>query len=169
MFEIMKYSPLKTGFWLAGLVGLAFFAGGCKPETEGEIGEPFDKVAGISGTWELRAFLQQDLNSPVKEVRDLSEFYIDGVTQPLRITFAADRTYDVDITLGKNFFGPGGTWAFDDDQYPSELILHTPTDTLVYDLGAMTRTFDTSLGIEYERSCGGTSTVRYSFLFDRLP
>jgi hypothetical protein len=165
----MNRKQTTRNFAWAALVLGGLHLTGCKPETQGEIGEPFDKVEGISATWELRAFQQQDLNSPVKEVRDLSEFYIDGVTQPLRLTFHPDRTYEVEISMGKNFFGNGGTWAFDDDTYPSDLFLYTGEDTLVYDLGAMTRTFDQTLGIEYSRDCGGTETVRYTFLFDRLP
>ena len=67
------------------IVAIAFNA--CKPESTGELGDPFDKVAGLEGTWELSSFTQQDLNSPVKETRDLSAFYIDGTVTPLQLTF----------------------------------------------------------------------------------
>lgn len=162
----MKY--FKSTWY--GTLAIALFAlaaaGGCKPEITGELGEPFDKVAGMTGTWVLTSFTQQDLNSPVKEVRDLSHFYIDGNTTPLQLTFAADGTYDVALELGKNYFGDGGNWSFDDPDYPSYLELYS-TDTLVYNLGGMIRPFDNELNIEFRRDCSGTTTVVYTFSFNR--
>ena len=159
------YTALRTVLTLA-MVAMAFNA--CKPESTGELGEPFDKVAGMTGTWELSSFTQQDLNSPVKETRDLSAFYIDGNVTPLQLTFNADRTYSIALEMGKNYFGEGGTWGFDDDLYPTYLELFSATDTLVYNLGGMVREFDQQLAIEYRRDCGGTATNIYTFEFNRL-
>ena len=58
---------------------------GCKPELQGELGEPFPKFEGMIGIWQLGSFSQQDLQSPLKEIRDLSFVYIDGVVTPLLI------------------------------------------------------------------------------------
>ena len=159
------YTSLSAALILA-IVAIAFNA--CKPESTGELGDPFDKVAGMSGTWELSSFTQQDLNSPVKETRDLSAFYIDGTVTPLQLTFNADRTYSVALEMGKNYFGEGGTWGFDDDLYPTYLELFSTADTLVYNLGGMVREFDQQLAIEYRRDCGGTATNIYTFEFNRL-
>ena len=159
------YTSLSAVLILA-IVAIAFNA--CKPESTGELGDPFDKVAGMVGTWELSSFTQQDLNSPVKETRDLSAFYIDGTVTPLQLTFNADRTYSVALEMGKNYFGEGGTWGFDDDLYPTYLELFSTTDTLVYNLGGMVREFDQQLAIEYRRDCGGTATNIYTFEFNRL-
>ena len=100
-----KHISLR-GTLILAIVAISFHA--CKPETTGELGEPFDKVTGMAGTWELSSFTQQDLNSPVKETRDLSAFYIDGTVTPLQLTFNADRTYSVALEMGKNYFGTGG-------------------------------------------------------------
>ena len=159
------YTSLSAALILA-IVAIAFNA--CKPESTGELGDPFDKFAGMAGTWELSSFTQQDLNSPVKETRDLSAFYIDGTVTPLQLTFNADRTYSVALEMGKNYFGEGGTWGFDDDLYPTYLELFSTTDTLVYNLGGMVREFDQQLAIEYRRDCGGTATNIYTFEFNRL-
>ena len=159
------YTSLSTALILA-IVAIAFNA--CKPESTGELSDPFDKVAGMAGTWELSSFTQQDLNSPVKETRDLSAFYIDGTVTPLQLTFNADRTYSVALEMGKNYFGEGGTWGFDDDLYPTYLELFSTNDTLVYNLGGMVREFDQQLAIEYRRDCGGTATNIYTFEFNRL-
>ena len=159
------YTSLSAVLILA-IVAIVFNA--CKPESTGELGDPFDKVAGMVSTWELSNFTQQDLNSPVKETRDLSAFYIDGTVTPLQLTFNADRTYSIALEMGKNYFGEGGTWGFDDDLYPTYLELFSTTDTLVYNLGGMVREFDQQLAIEYRRDCGGTATNIYTFEFNRL-
>lgn len=159
------YTSLSAALTLA-VMAMAINA--CKPESTGELGNPFDKVAGMTGTWELSSFTQQDLNSPVKETRDLSAFYIDGTVTPLQLTFNADRTYSIALEMGKNYFGEGGTWGFDDDLYPTYLELFSTNDTLVYNLGGMVREFDQQLAIEYRRDCGGTATNIYTFEFNRL-
>lgn len=150
----------------------------CKPRTEGEIGEPFDKIAGISGTWELQRFIQQDLNNPIKEERDLSTFYLKDGIVPLRLSFEGEsRSYGVAIEAGRNYFGDGGTWRFDDDVYPSFVTLTTLIDEeeteLVFKLGSMVRTFDNTLRLALDRGCDlGTPdavpTVIYRFEFNRI-
>lgn len=163
--------------WLA-IALVAATLTGCKPENKGELGVPFDKVEGISGTWQLNRFIQKDLNNPIKEERDLSQFYIREGFVPLEITFnGADRSYAVAIETGKNYFGEEGTWRFDNDMYPSFITLTTIVNEeevdLDFKLGSMVRTFDQTLLIELERGCSiGTPdaqpTVIYRFEFNRL-
>jgi hypothetical protein len=160
------------------MVAIVYVPTGCKPETQGELGEPFDKVAGMLGTWQLDSFIQTDLNSPIKEERDLTVFFDNGIVTPMQITFNEDRSYHCLLELGRNYFGEQGFWGFDDDNHPSYLILEstlsdgTPSDTLQYDLGAVIRPFDSAMSIEYDRLCGeGTytsSTVLYSINFNRI-
>jgi hypothetical protein len=169
-----KSSEMKTMNQLRNLIclflaGMCFlFLNSCKPETDGIVGDPFDKVQGMIGTWELSQFTQQDLNSPVKEVRNLSSFFIDGISTPIQLTFNEDRSYAVAIEMGKNYFGEGGTWGFDDDLYPTFLKLYTPADTLSYNLGGMVREFDQDMRIEYRRECGTSATNIYTFEFNRI-
>ena len=167
----------QTGFLIA-FVAIMLILSGCKPKPEGELGEPFDKVAGMLGTWGLTSFIQTDLNNPVKEERDLTSFFDDGIVTPMEITFKEDRSYSVTIELGRNYFGDNGIWGFDDDDHPTYLVLEsleidgTPSDTLQYELGAVIRTFDNTMSIEYNRLCGegatAISTVVYSFNFNRI-
>jgi hypothetical protein len=173
----MKNYINHIGFVVA-LVALIFILSGCKPEPEGELGEPFDKVAGMLGTWGLTGFIQTDLNNPLKEERDLTSFFDDGIVTPMQITFTEDRSYSVAIEMGRNYFGDQGIWSFDDDEHPTYLVLETidiygaPIDTLQYELGSVIRTFDNTMSIEYNRLCGegstATNTVIYSFNFNRI-
>jgi hypothetical protein len=175
----MKTTKITFGrlTWLVIAVMAVAFSG-CKPDSTGELGEPFDKVAGISGTWQLNRFIQKDLNNPIKEERDLSQFYIREGFAPLQITFnGADRSYDVAIETGKNYFGEEGTWRFDDETYPTYITLTTLVNEVEVDLdfklGSMVREFDNALLIELERGCElGTlisqPTVIYRFEFTRV-
>lgn len=155
------------------LLSLVLLLGQCKPKLEGELGEPFDKVQGMAGTWQLSQFIQKDLNNPIKEERDLSYIYDNGVDLPLRLSFSTtDRSYNVEMTNGKNFFGENGTWSFDNDEVPSQLFLDDGNQVLSFDLGSMVRPFDNQLNIELLRGCLGgeseTETVIYIFKFNRV-
>ena len=146
---------------------------GCKPELQGELGQPFNKVDGMIGVWELNSFSQTDLQSALTEVRDLSELYIDGMVTPMRITLNEDRSYAVSLEKGRNYFGDMGTWGLDDEEHPTFLILHTMddmsmvTDTLQYNLGAVVRPHDSILDIVYDRPCDGDPVLAYTFSFTR--
>jgi len=142
---------------------------GCKPEINGELGEPFDQVVGIKGEWVLTSFVQQDLNNPIKEERDFSEFYIQDGETPLTIDFASeDRSYSVDITSGKNFFGDAGTWSFDNDEFPTSIIFDDGITANLFTLGAPVRDFDNSLTIQIVKGCSDTDqNVIYKFNFTR--
>jgi hypothetical protein len=160
------------------LLLLIFTHTGCKPEPQGVLGEPFDTVAGMLGTWQLDTFIQTDLNNPVKEQRDLTSFFDNGIVTPMQISFNSDKSYNVSLEMGRNYFGIEGFWGFDDDKHPSYLILETTladgtsSDTLQYELGSVIRPFDNVMSIEYDRLCGegatASSTVLYSFNFNRV-
>ncbi|MFM9986223.1 MAG: DUF5004 domain-containing protein [Flavobacteriales bacterium] len=144
----------------------------CKPQPKGELGETFDKVKGMTGTWEINTFSQLDLNNPVQEERDLSEFYVVAGETPLTITFNSDFTYAVVPGSGKNYFGTSGAWRFDNNEAPTNLYLENATDTLQFDLGAVVREFDSELNIELPRYCEDAegnrqNTVIYKFKFNR--
>jgi hypothetical protein len=167
----MKF-PMRT---LASLFLLAVVAAwwGCKPEVDAELGEPFDKLEGMIGSWELGSFSQTDLQNALKESRDLSELYIDGVVTPLQIVLNDDWSYSVSIEKGRNYFGEGGTWGLDDETHHSYLFLYTEvdgvaSDTLQYNLGGVVRTFDNVFDIVYERPCDGEPVLEYTFSFNRI-
>jgi hypothetical protein len=157
------------------IMALALLAtiAGCKPQIEGELGEPVDKRAGFLGTWELSAFSQQDLNNPVKETRDLSARYIQEGITPMRMTFNGDDSYSIEQEMGRAYFGEGGMWAFDDPAFPTFLLLMGASDTLQYNLGTTVRPYDDQMAIEYRRTCGEggalVETVIYTFTFNRIP
>lgn len=145
----------------------------CKPDIKGELGESFSKVEGLNGNWQLISFSQRDENNPIKEVRDLSEFYVVPGEESTKMSFSAsDFTYTVEPGSGRNFFGTEGTWRFDNNEAPSFLYLQNTADTLELKLGSMPRSFDQQLDIELPRYCVdnlgvATPTVTYIFTIQR--
>lgn len=176
---------MKRIFILSAVIVLALSA--CKPEIKGELGEPANKLEGMSGTWEIVSFIQQDPNNPIREERDLSEFYVvDGQT-PYRLTFNKDSmTYSVAPGPGKNYFGTGGKWRFDNNEFPTFLFLGPATippdnshDGMLNTgekkllLGGVVRPSDNTLSIQLENYCEAedgsrTTTAIYTFTFNRL-
>lgn len=160
---------MKKILYIVFVVGL----GSCKPEIKGELGEPFSKVDGINGSWQLTTFSQRDENNPIKEVRDLSEYYIIDGQESTKLTFnSSDFTYSVEPGPGRNFFGTEGTWRFDNNEAPAYVFLEMPTDTLQLTLGSMPRSIDTQLNLELPRYCvdansNAVPTVTYIFNIQR--
>jgi hypothetical protein len=173
--QTLKRMNTKYNLIFAGLALYVVAAStGCKPDLQGELGEPFNKVEGMIGVWEMQSFSQTDLQSALKEVRDLSELYIDGTVTPLQITLNEDRSYNVSIEKGRNYFGEQGSWGLDDEEHPTFLILATldvegnPSDTLQYNLGSVVRPHDNVLDIVYDRPCDGDPVLAYTFSFNRM-
>ncbi len=159
---------------LFAISGLILVLASCKPDLKGTLGEPSDKIAGMDGSWELATFIQQDPNNPIKEERDLSEFYVVPGETPYQLNFSkTDRTYSVAPGPGRNYFGMGGTWAFDNENYPTFLYLYNVSDTLELKLGSVIRPTDNRLSIELENQCHSatgesTTTAIYRFIFNRV-
>ena len=164
---------MKTSIYSLSLLFLALIlASGCKKKIEGELGTPYSKVTGMNGTWELSKFVQIDLNNPIQEERDLSQFYLVEGTEPFSLTFdSEDRSFSAQIEAGKNFFGASGTWSFDDDNYPSFLYIDNANELLEFEMGNVVSEFDNELQLDLNRACidgtAITETVIYRFVFTR--
>jgi hypothetical protein len=165
---------MKNKVLIAVILSTSVLLSSCKPEVKGELGEPFNKVKGFTGTWEISQFVQQDVNNPINEERDLSEFYLVENEDVLRLTFnESPRTYSYTAGAGRNYFGNGGTWKFDNDEFPSFVILEDPADTLTLDLGSIVKETDSKMSLELPRYCldgagGSTKTMVYKFFFNRI-
>lgn len=141
----------------------------CKPEPYKEIGPRYDLATGISGSWEIQMVEGVDLTLPVPESRDISDFYTDA-TDPLGLTFdASSEMYTVlNPQTPGNIFGQGGTFAFDDPDFPTRLSLYeSNNDTIVVDLLNMVREIDPNMGLSFTRSNCGTEYFRYNYTFKR--
>ena len=162
---------MKKTLILISCIAIGFAS--CKPEVKGELGEVPSKMEGIRGMWEVSGFKQQDPNNAIREERDLSEFYVIDGQAPSRLSFNTDSmTFSVIPGPGKNFFGTGGSWAFDNNEYPTKMFLYTPADTIEALLGGAVRPSDSKLEIQFESSCtqaDGSKLITsvYTLIFNR--
>lgn len=128
--------------------------GGCREIRDAELGEPFSKVEGLVATpWELTAISIVDGADPARSTRDFGEFYLNG-DSVLTLEFFEDRTYIAQQGEGLPIIPDGGTWSFDDINYPTKIILNEGADQLELQLEGPTRKIDTQLLVRYDKySC----------------
>lgn len=140
---------------------------GCKPEPTASIGEPGSKVEGINATWTLVAAQIVDNNTINGDSISLTDYYTEEGSP--EITFnSGDGSYTVVDAGKRNFFGGGGTWEFDNPDYPTIINLTTSEGaehTLV--LTSTIRPQDPRLRINYERACDDKAYATYYFEYIR--
>lgn len=152
------------------LLALVFTTGmsGCKPEPEGELGTPYDKVVGLYGTWELETVLQHDVCNDYLDPIELTTFYRDGITPSMKMTINENGDYSVTIERGRNFFGDQGTWEINNPEFPSFLNLRltdvfgVEIDSMQANLGSIVRPHDNVMSLEFY-------TVLCNLDIDRCP
>lgn len=145
---------------------LLILAAGCE-ETTYEFGEPFSKLEGINGSFELTSVIQADERSTALDnTLDISEFFIGA--EPAVLTFnGSDFSYTLSPGTAPNFLGDTiGSWKFDDNEYPTEIQLGT-TDPVLLEMNRTIRTIDNTLEFRITRFCSGEAGVSYNYVFTR--
>lgn len=147
---------------------IALIISSCKPE-EYVAGEPFSSLEGIDHTWVIDQVFQRDnLTSKTEKTLDVTSLF-SGAT-PLKITFNSDDyTFSVDPGDGPNYIGTGGSWAFDDEEFPSMITLDENGTQTVLTMNAPVRPgVDPYLDITLDRPlCNGENGVSYNYIFVR--
>jgi hypothetical protein len=151
-------------------LSLLLAVAGCKPEVN-DIGDGAVAGDGIYGTWEISRVVQTDLKLPLPETRDVSAFFTDP-TRKMQIRFSKENSSYQIVQAGwlPRVFGTEGTWAFDQNPYPTAIKFYTAQgDTLQTPLAGMPRAYDMQMGFELIRtdSCGN-AFVKYEYTFKRL-
>ena len=156
-------------------ISTVFF--GCKTETP-EFGTPFSKIEGISDDWELVEMYHSGIeiatNNSISNTVQLPASYIGDI--PATLNFTKEFTYSGNANSSKMLFPTNGTWAFDDNDYPSKLYLTSGGETIELQLLAPIReVVDNYLHFLYIRPFGdckpngavSTGSVGYEYKFVR--
>lgn len=155
----------RIKFWtLLLLLGVGLAA--CKPE-DLILDPPGSKLDGINGTFTLSEVIQVDpfvIGSG--NSLDITSVFTGGGTPSISFNSSA-LTYTFVPQNGPNYLGNSGSWAFDNDDYPTLITMND--GTAQYDLKLLhtIRPQDEFLEVQYERSCGTTVSVIYQFKFAR--
>jgi hypothetical protein len=144
---------LNTSAWLLLLLGLWMSA--CKPDDIPPIGEPFSQIRGINGEWKLTAVSQVDeLKSGSGNTLDLSELLVGA--DPAVVKFnSSDFSFSVTPGTSKIYFPLGGTWAFNDNDFPTVINLTVNNEVAALQMFSPVREFvDNELRVKYIRPIG---------------
>lgn len=155
------------------IVAFTLMISGCKEDIK-PIGDPLSHVNGLADTWRLLSVNQVDeLNDKSDNFIDVSQIIMGSV--PAEFTFNADKSFSLDPGTMRNFLPTSGTWAFDDDRFPSKLTLtHSGGETILDMLSPVRELVDPRLEIKYIRpinNCadidGKRGAVSYEYYFER--
>ncbi len=155
---------------IIAIAALAVGLASCQPDPYKSIGERQNLITGINGTWEISDVKIIDLTLPVPEERDISDFFV-AMNSRITVTFDAENnSYTVkDSQLAANPFGSGGSYSFNQPDFPDQL---TFTDATMGDLNFkllnMVRKTDNEFGLQLTRSHCGENYVSYKYTFKRL-
>lgn len=162
---------------LSLIISTAFLS--CSNNDNPDFGEPFSKVEGISDEWELIEMFHSGIDATstsnaISNTIQLPDAYIGDV--PATLNFTTGFDYTGTANSSKVLFPTNGTWAFDDNDYPSKLFLTSGGETLELQLLAPVREkVDPYLHFLYIRPFGDCTpsdavsrgTVGYEYKFAR--
>lgn len=158
----------KFKYWtllLLMVMGLA----ACKHE-ELVLDPPPSKLDGINDDFALTEVIQVDpLVIGSANTFDVTRVFTTGGTPVIKFN-SADRTYTFTpgAATDPNYLGTSGTWAFDNNDYPTLIRMNDGTSQYDLTLLHTIRPQDEYLEVQYSRSCGGSATVQYQFKFARI-
>lgn len=153
-------------------VAVSLLSTSCRKEYK-EIGEEPSKIEGITAHWVLSSCNIIDKAATVEETMDVTSFFTSKGNLP-NVTFhmeggAGTYTSDTSGVALLFFGGANGTWSFDNNDYPTKVLI-TPagsTQPISYPLAATIRPTDTYLKLDKSVSCGGAEKLVYRLSFIR--
>ncbi|MDD2277503.1 MAG: DUF5004 domain-containing protein [Bacteroidales bacterium] len=108
----------------------------CKPEELKPVGDPFDKVELMVGTWNVNRVIQVDVEATLKgyplyaRELDITNVFPDNSYTDLSITLNSDKSFT--LVKGNAYVNwpLSGTWDLNNPDHPSKLYLILQLDTL---------------------------------------
>lgn len=165
---INKIGIKSTTKWMFIFALTAIVASsGCKDKDE--LDPPGSKLDGINSNWEMVDVVQIDIATLAQKELNVSNAFIGAKAMKIQFN-ASDFTYTVTPGSGPNYFGTAGTWAFDDNEYPTKITLTTSAnETKVLPLVRTIRPVDAFLHFSYQRKCANADKpyIAYEFKFIR--
>ena len=143
----------------------------CQPDDIPPIGDKTDYKPMLAGTWNLVKFEQTDVDAESKDfpeyatTKDLTNVFADHLYSDFSITFNSDGTFTSHQGASYMQMLSGGTWAFDDDDYPSAIVLTSGTSTQSVSLGTLADVITGGLKFKEERKQPDTGKVKIRYTY----
>ncbi len=115
----------------------------CQPDEIPPIGEKTDYRPMLAGTWGLVKFEQIDADAESKSfptyatVKDLTRVFTGHPYTDFSITFNQDGTFTSSQGTSYMQMLTSGTWALNDENYPSAIVLTKGTEKQTVSLGSL--------------------------------
>ena len=158
-----QFGLVKLSF-LFSLILISFFS--CK-EDELSIGPPSSKMEGIHDNFRLIEVIQVDELSSNKDEWDVSEVYIGNPVAEIAFD-TLSFTYEFNPGSALNYIGTDGSWTFDDNQFPTKIIIDTGGYLMDLPLLRTIRAVDNHLMFQVSRNCSGNNNISYKYKFERF-
>ncbi len=144
----------------------------CQPDEIPSIGEPTDYKPMLTGTWQITSFIQVDVDAESKSFpafateKDLTNVFPEHSYTDFKITFNADGTFTTEIGSSYMDLMASGSWSFDDEKYPSAIILVNGDETQTIGLGSLADVVLGKMSFKEERKQKDTGKVKIRYTYN---
>lgn len=166
------FSDMKK-YILTIAIAAAALLQGCQPEEVKPVGEPFNRLEQVSGTWQISRVIQVDTDAENKgfpmfaQRLDVTNRVAGRSFTDFRITFNATGDTPTNFTTqaGSSPMNvlPSGTWQFDDPRFPSKIVLRNGNIQQEFDIASLAGLTSGRLTLKLVRAFEGTPFVRYEY------
>jgi len=161
---------------LTALIVLIGFCLSACIEEPPEIGEPFDKVNNLSGTWSLTSVVQNDEVAISKgfptyvQTVDLTERVGFGDYQLVLSTSNGEPSSFTEVTgTSPSILGVSeGSWSLDDPDTPTTVTFESGTESTVLEIATYVGITEGLLTLKITKTIGGTPTLSYVYNFEKI-
>lgn len=143
----------------------------CTPDEIPPIGSPRDYKPMLVGTWTLTKFEQIDADAESKSFpeyatkKDLTTIFAGHPYTDFTITFNQDGTFTSSQGTSYMQMLSSGTWALNDVQYPSAIVLTKSSATQTIKLGSLADVIIGKVEFKEERKQAETGKVKIKYTY----
>ena len=150
---------------------LAMMVFSCQPDEIPPIGDKTDYKPMLSGTWSLVKFEQIDADAESKSfpefatILDLTNAFSNHPYTDFSITFNEDGTFSTGLGSSYVEMLSSGTWALNDANYPSAIVLTQDGQTQTVSLGSLADVIIGKVEFKEERKQAETGKVKIKYIY----
>lgn len=143
----------------------------CQMDEIPPIGERTDYISMLSGTWNLVKFEQIDAEAEAKSfpnfatIKDLTNVFPGHPYTDFSITFNSDGTFTSNSGASYMKILSSGTWAVNDTEYPSGVILTSGSETQTVSLGSLADVIVGKVEFKEERVQPETGKIKIKYIY----
>mgnify|MGYP001063032185 CR=1 FL=1 len=148
----------------------------CSPDEFPPLGDRADRVSQLTGTWSLTQVTQEDQDAVRKGFPFFAQ--VQNITNAfpytsITLSLNTDNTFTLDNGNAPNILGglSSGTWAVDDQLFPSTLIFTSGSDSFELSIGSFAEIGDGVITLKKarmeERDGSLNSVLEYNYEFSK--